>query len=89
MLHPLPFFSQTLNVPVVQLENRHPTTLRNLNGSDQYDITRSDAVVPDNKFLIVIKIGLSGLALRILENRLVINFLENVWEAGLNYLHEL
>jgi hypothetical protein len=78
-------FLQTFN-PIVQLENGHPTTLRNLNGPDQYDITRSDPVVPDNKFLIVIKIGL---VLRMLENRPVINFLENVWEAGSNYLHEL
>jgi hypothetical protein len=61
----------------IQLENGHPATLRNLDGPDQYDIARSDVVVPDKIFLI----AFIGLVLRFLKNEPAISFQENVWKA--------
>lgn len=64
---------KAINVSVAQLENGYPTPLRNLDCPDQYDIARSDVVVPNKVSLIAIKV----LTLRILENGTDISFLEN------------
>jgi hypothetical protein len=61
-------------ITVIQLENGHPTTLRNLDGPDQYDIARSDVVVSNKISLIAIV----GLMLRSLEIGPDISFPENI-----------
>lgn len=62
-------------LPVIQLENGHPTTLRNLDGPDQYDIARRDMVVSDKISLIAIV----DLIPRSLEIGPDISFPENVY----------
>lgn len=54
------------------MENGHPDTLRNLGGTDQYDIARGDAVVADK---------ISSLA--IISLRVVLRFLENCPDVSL------
>ncbi len=74
-------YSQTLSISGVQLENGHPTTLRNMEGPDQYDLARSDMLAPDKiSWIGVIVIG--RLIVRKLVNGPDIRFLENVWRAG-------
>jgi hypothetical protein len=75
--------SQTLSISGVQLENGHPTTLRNLDGPDQYDLARSDAamLVPDKISWIGVTV-VGPLILHKLVNGPDIRFLENVWRAG-------
>ena len=67
-----------LVISVVPLENGHPASLRNLDGTDQHDIAGSDVVVADK----ISSIPITVLVLCVLENGPNISSLEKVRGAG-------
>ena len=77
------------------MEDWHPATLRDLDSTDQYDVARSDVIVPNAISLInvnhVMVLVLSAVGLVLRKLRMVLKSVS--WrrfvEQNRNYLHEL